>query len=496
MSALGGLFVVLAAWLGGRALLPARSTLARSRWEEACLAWAAGTSALTVLATALAWLGLPLSPAVAWGMLGAAAIAGLGRLRRDRRESLAPAPGGRPLHLLLAILAAATAAGTLVFPLNEFDPLIHFALKGKLLAAGADPAGPAFTGVTAEFGRIMTHPNYPLGIPILEALTARIGGGWDDRWVQLPLAFWTACLPGLVAAGLRPWGEAAAGRGALLAASIPILVVRDFFAEWPLRLTDAGISGGILLGGGGDLALAACFAAACALLVRARRSGSLCTAAVAGLCLAGGAMLKNEGAALLAVLALAQLLVLAVPGPAAAAPTRPWRPAGVAVALALLLATPWFLHRSRLPSIDEAYSSRLTPTALAAAFRPERTTKEVFGQRAGEESEAAAGRPRAAVVAGYFAVEAGDLASWGLLWPLFLLGLPLRPRRGDPERRWLALAVLGGIAAYALVLLIPPWYLPSLRATGIPERLLVHLVGPAAMTAAAAVGRRGAASMA
>jgi hypothetical protein len=35
---------------------------------------------------------------------------------------------------------------------------------------------------------------------------------------------------------------------------------------------------------------------------------------------------------------------------------------------------------------------------------------------------------------------------------------------------------------------VTPWYLPSLRATGIPERLLLHLVGPAAMVAGAALG--------
>ncbi len=47
--------------------------------------------------------------------------------------------------------------------------------------------------------------------------------------------------------------------------------------------------------------------------------------------------------------------------------------------------------------------------------------------------------------------------------------------------------VLGTLAAYALILLVTPWYLPSLRATGIPERLMLHLVGPAAMVVGAAL---------
>ena len=98
-------------------------------------------------------------------------------------------------------------------------------------------------------------------------------------------------------------------------------------------------------------------------------------------------------------------------------------------------------------------------------------------------------------MAEYLGTEALDLVSWGLLWPLFLLGIPWRLRPGSEDRRWLALLVLGTLAAYALILLVTPWYLPSLRATGIPERLMLHLVGPAAMVAGAALARDRAASM-
>ncbi|MBL7008581.1 MAG: hypothetical protein ISR76_06250 [Planctomycetes bacterium] len=481
MSLVGGLLVVVAAWLTGRALLPGRAALERSIWEESCLAYVAGCSALVAAAMLLTWAGLPFGAPLAWGLLVAGAGAGAWRLRRDRAAALRPAPGSRRTHLLLGALAAGSVVGSLVFPLNEFDAILHFALKGRALFFGASVGGPAFTGVLGDFGRIMTHPNYPLGIPFLEAFSAHAGFGWSERWVQLPLAFWSACIPGLVALGLRPWGARAAIAGALMAACTPMLVVRDLFADWPFNLIDAGLGADTMLGGRGDLALAATSAAACALLLRARRSGSLATGGLAGLCLAGGVLMKNEGMAVLVVVAIAQGIVLLLPGP------RPWKPVAVTLAAGLLLAAPWLLHRTELPAIAENYAEHLTIERLGAAFQPELAEQELFGHRAFEESASAEGRARAAVVAEYFATEAFDLVSWALLWPLFLLAVPLRLRPGSEDRRWLALVVLGTLAAYALILLVTPWYLPSLRATGIPERLMLHLVGPAAMVVGAAL---------
>ena len=75
--------------------------------------------------------------------------------------------------------------------------------------------------------------------------------------------------------------------------------------------------------------------------------------------------------------------------------------------------------------------------------------------------------------------EFTDWRSWGLLWLLVIVALPVtRQRLQDPELRWLSLLVLGGVGVYFLTLLVTPWNFPSLRDKGIPERLLVHLVGP------------------
>ena len=45
----------------------------------------------------------------------------------------------------------------------------------------------------------------------------------------------------------------------------------------------------------------------------------------------------------------------------------------------------------------------------------------------------------------------------------------------------IAAVVLGGHLLYFLILLVTPWYLNTLTNTGIPERIWMHLIGPAAL---------------
>ena len=68
-----------------------------------------------------------------------------------------------------------------------------------------------------------------------------------------------------------------------------------------------------------------------------------------------------------------------------------------------------------------------------------------------------------------------------MLWILVLVSFPWRIGFKDRERTWLSLMVLGGISLYALILLVTPWYLPLLLDKGIPDRLLLHLIGPMAL---------------
>jgi phosphatidylserine synthase len=71
------------------------------------------------------------------------------------------------------------------------------------------------------------------------------------------------------------------------------------------------------------------------------------------------------------------------------------------------------------------------------------------------------------------------MRSWGLLWVLAAISIGLVFMNLDSfNYRWLTLVVCGGVLLYFLILLVTPWNFPSLRDKGIPERLLVHLVGP------------------
>ncbi|MHC4823516.1 MAG: hypothetical protein ACYTEP_05810, partial [Planctomycetota bacterium] len=299
MTLLTGLILILLAVLTGRALLPGRDVLARSLWEELGVAYLLGVALFTTAITAGLAVGMNMS--LLWWL---PLLMGIGGFLHDRRRGkalgvLSAVPWSRPIGLVLAVVAAAAFAATLGLPLNEFDPIYHWGYRGQVLLATGSPLSEAITGMIHAdgYGRLVTHPNYPFGIPILESWVAHLGG-WHDRWVQLPLALWSACLPMAMALGLRCVSDQAATLGAILAAATPILYAADFPVDGFGELQMAGLGGETTLGGGTDLAVMAMFGCACALLLRASRSQDRRTALCAGLALAGAVMMKNEGLAL------------------------------------------------------------------------------------------------------------------------------------------------------------------------------------------------------
>lgn len=486
----GALLFWPVAWCLGRALLPSRSVLPRSRWEEFSVAYLLGSALICVTGTAGIWLGVPFAITHALTLAGAAG-AGVW-LWRQRHEQPGYDPLGwpRPAALLLGALGAGAAALTLALPLNDFDSIFHFAYRGKILHDHGTVLDEALLGLDGPlgYGRIATHPNYPLGLPVMEAWAARLGG-WSDRWVQAPLAWWALCLPGAVAFALRGFGTATARRGALLAACTPMLYVRDLFALGGQDLREAGLSSRVTLGGSADLPVAAMLAAACALVLAGQRTGCRRAGACAGIALGGAVAMKNEGLALTGVFLLAAALACALPA-------RPrGRPLAAAAAAAVLCTAPWLFIRAQLPAIDENYGQQFTLARVLDALGGMEEPRETVPAAMIAEAEATAadvgGLQRRAQVARAFGAEFVDLLSWGLLWPAVLIALVLAARRWrEPELRWLGLLVAGGVALYALVLLVTPWFFPSLRDKGIPERLLLHLLGPCAMLVGAAWSAR------
>lgn len=484
-----GLSLVLLLWACGEALLPLTSTAPRSRWESFSVSFLLGAAVWTVVGTAFLAVGIPIQ--FAFVSLGSGSLVVLWVSSRRQWESTSAytTTGLLPWQkILLITLGVLSLAVTLSLPINEFDPLLHFAYKGKVLHFEGSPQVEALTGMMTqdgmpmEFGRMVTHPNYPLGIPILEAFSS-FGATWSDRWVQWPLALWALCLPGAVFFGLRRYSLKAAGHGALLAACTPILYFRHLFADGFSDLQEAGLGNTMTLGAGADLPTAAMLTLACALFLRARWEHCRRLGVLSGLALAGMVMMKNEGLALLGVFILAGIL---------AGTLCPKRDRGkvlgvswLAIGVSILSILPWLLLRAELPAIDENYSSqisveRITHFLTGGEELVELSPKVIAGQVTAQELLAEIpARPMQLLQA--FVREFFDIFSWGLLWILVFFALPWRLWKQNKEQTWLALLVVGGLSLYALILLVTPWYLPLLLEKGIPDRLMLHLIGPAAM---------------
>jgi len=481
MSVLAGLLFLWLAVGIGRLLLPSRTVLERSRMEEMALAYLLGTAAVMITCTAGLALGIPFG--LLWWL---PLVAGLGAWvleirRRELRGPFAASPFSRPVAILLAVLAIGSIAATLALPLNEFDPIYHFGYRGQVLLYEGSATAEAITGMIQPdgFGRLVTHPNYPFGVPILEAWVAKLGG-WDGRWVQFPLSLWTACLPLVLAFGLRLRGARAASWTAMIAAVTPMLYGADYLKHGWADLSRAGLAGEMMLGAGGDVGIACLLGAALALWLRLRKNGGWHAMALVALCLVGTAHLKNEGMALSACTLLALLLGQALPSPKAlAGRLMPMLRLG---ALVVLLVSPWIFLRAQLPAIDENYTERLTVSNVMHFWSAEELQDKSPQAAAGKTADPDLVEKRRDLVASSFLEEFLDWRSWGLLWLLFFCSLPVTRRRlADVELRQLTLLVLGAGLLYFLILLVTPWNFPSLRDKGIPERLLVHLVGVMAL---------------
>ena len=499
---LAGLAVVLLTWATGKALLPDRSQLARSRWEDLSISYLLGTAIVVIVGNTVLALGLSMT--VVTAVFVVAGLAAIASVWKRRGAPIAATNLPRPAFALLMVLAFASIAATLAYPINEFDPMFHFAYKGKVLAFTGTPFDASLTGMLnadgtlADYGRIVTHPNYPLGIPILEALVATLSE-WHDRWVQAPLALWAACLPGAVFFGLRCINLQAAGVAALIAATTPILYARNIGAKGWQSLDFAGLSQELSLGAGADLPVTALLAVAVALILTGMKRSWTWLQLLGGLCLAGAAAMKNEGQALLGVVLLALIVSglllprrgaqqdprLAESNSADGTQAKPKMRASWTIAIAAVLALlPWLSIRSALPAIDENYTQHFTVENIlhylgGGPELVEKSPKVIVGR-----DQELLDNPPARIdhLPGYFWEEFSDWRSWGLLWLLLLIALPWRPKDlADGIHRWLGALVFGGVLLYFLILLVTPWYLPLLREKGIPERLLIHLLGPICM---------------
>ena len=474
---------------------------------------------VTALAVLPVWL--------AWGLgVVCVAVGARGALRARRVQPVFTAPGRCGLLERGAVGVALAFLGFAVvyaatMPVHIFDPVFHFAFKGKLLWHEG-LLGPGWTDVEGPIGRVITHPDYPPGVGALECLVAWPTGALAIHAARPLFALFVLATGGFLWGRLRRRGPGPAALGLLLWSSLPFL----FYSRLPhpdwlkgtyglLFGTEAGQArfgsgpmedgapgrwtqaDGWTLDGAGDLPLAALFSVGAwlvfaALAVRARADagaalvpaeaddsgraepltahsspsaisaahGSLADAELeferqraarhdallGGLLLGGGALMKNEGLALLPVaLVAAALAWLVTRGRPPLVPTL--RRAGLALGAALVVASPWLVARSAVPTIGEDYPSRLSPAGLAAAWSTEQETG--FGPDGRPERA-----PIPAIVAGGFTDAVTHIPRFGLLWLAAFAALLVRARRLIRPRAptpWTAAAwtLLGAFALYA-----------------------------------------------
>ena len=521
-TTLATLVVLLAA--GDLAVVLCGAHHGRGRLERAALAALAGLTLLAFLVTALGLAG----PLGRGAVLGIAGLALVGRLAlrllgRDRAEVPPGPPADEPwtawqragLGLVLGFSAfAAFYAASM--PVHIFDPIFHFAYKGKLLLHEGLLAD-SWTDVEGPVGRVITHPDYPPGVGALEAFVSVLAGRFDEDATRPLFALFALAVTAVLWARLRRLGRTVAVTGALLWSSLPFLfysrlphlepgkglvgilvgsdVAEGWFGSTGKALDKWSRPDGWTLDGAGDLPLAALFSVGFLLLAGhlarpagERRRGEV---VLAGLLLGGGALVKNEGLALLAVAALA--LVLGEAARRLLVRDRAHAPlAGtgldlvLALAVTLVVAGPWLAVRGDVPTIGEDYPSRLSPTGLT----------EAWGSRQLILTDLSSAEPPSErvplIVLGGFVDATTSLPRFGLVWPLFALALVLgllRPRAmaAGPALA-AALCVVGAFALYALVLLVTPWNLSHLFKTAIPDRLILHVLPLAVWTTCLVLG--------
>jgi hypothetical protein len=335
--------------------------------------------------------GVPLRPPAVWATAAAPALAGLaaGLIRRRRATPVAPANPAVPAvsaargarshsrrtaaaawafaaarcsALAAALICLGVFAEAATNPPQDWDGRMTWCTQARYVRA----AGTVDAGVLLDARWYVSHPQYPLLLPVAQVAAQEAFGADPDA--PLPRAVYAAFLPALLLvaydAARRAAGRTAGALAALAAAATPFLLRGEGGAESAYS----------------DLPLACFYGAALVLLLGPRpRAGS---GLAAGLLLGAAVLTKNEGTPL-ACLALA--LGWRAGRSAAAAgglDRRSWRAgawrfavAAAPVVLALALLASW---RAGIPNReDESYPELVRSASLwpgivtnAAAFVP------------------------------------------------------------------------------------------------------------------------------
>jgi hypothetical protein len=256
------------------------------------------------------------------------------------------------LVLLATIISSAVMANALTLPLEDWDGRMTWSAQAIFIR----DAGSVDAGVLRSPKSFVSHPRYPLLMPLAQVAALEATGSDDERVFRVVYAAFFPALVFLVCHAARRW----AGRRAALFTTLALLTI-----PW----IPFGREGGAM-GAYSDLPLACFFGGGLLLLLQGRPRISHGVAA--GLLLAAAILTKNEG---LPETLIALLLAGGIAFAAFRRRSRSTRPRFVATAVAFSLVLVAFAlladWRSSIPNrYDEAYLETLSVSTLSRLARP------------------------------------------------------------------------------------------------------------------------------
>jgi hypothetical protein len=415
---LAGLLGLSAFVLAGLGWLELSPSLSRLPWGRRIalayllgIAWTGGA-----LYAASHLFSLPLRRPVVLAVLAMPAAAGIFLRWRRRREraSTPPSPRrrsplGGAVFLLSALIFAGILSEVITDPLRDWDGRMTWAAQARYVRA----EGTVDAQALRQPRVFVTHPRYPLLLPLAQVATLELAGAAEDSDAFRPLyaAFFPVLLALVYGCPRRRVSRSAAALAAFCAAVLP------FVASYP---------GGGAVSAYSDLPLA-CFYGAGLLLLLEPRIGAA-EGLVAGLLLAAAVLSKTEGAPL----ALAALFLGALVRRPRGGRRAPIGIAAAVVALALALLISW---RAGIPNrYDEGYGDLLSLTALWPALVT-----------------------RLPLLLSRIRLEMVAFKHWRLFWPM--VPIVLLAGRDGLRRRWagcLALAFLAPLGLAWLACAVHP----------------------------------------
>ena len=205
----------LLALLGSGALL-ATGTWDRLRpWSRIGPALLTGCALAATLLPPLIYAGVSPTPLVVAAIT--AVMLGAGALARGRARRAQPEAGGHGLlaAAIVGVLLVPLALRAALEPLVKFDAYANWSLKAKLLYGhGGLVLGGLDERMSSAFYAV-SHREYPIGLPALEAFDFHAMGGADAQMIHVQFVLMLAAVLATAWSLLRPHADAALLVGAL-----------------------------------------------------------------------------------------------------------------------------------------------------------------------------------------------------------------------------------------------------------------------------------------